>query len=143
MSEENNISIIKKNQTNNESMKFEFIETMPSSLEPEASATAVEELLEAPADPSATEDADVNIQSLTRPSTPQVTFVSVKKQVRDETQTCTMSWKEVKTQGYEKKQYDNAVGASGVSTVSWSWNGLMASPKHLITKQAKSHKHKK
>ncbi len=91
MSEENNISIIKKNQTNNESMKFEFIETMPSSLEPEASATAVEELLEAPADPSATEDADVNIQSLTRPSTPQVTFVSVKKQVRDETQTCTMS----------------------------------------------------
>lgn len=60
-------------KTHNESVKFEFIETIPSILEPAASASVGAELTEAPADPPATEDADVNIQSLTRPSTPQVT----------------------------------------------------------------------
>ena len=86
MSEEKKHEHDGKHQTHNESVKFEFMETMPSSFEPEASARAVDELVEAPADASATEDAEVNIQSLTRPSTPQVTFVSVKKQVRDENQ---------------------------------------------------------
>ena len=51
------------------------METIPSILEPEASASAGTgaALTDAPADPPATEDAEVNIQSLTRPSTPQVT----------------------------------------------------------------------
>jgi hypothetical protein len=64
-----------------ESVKFEFMETIPSNLEPGASARAVEALLEAPADPPAIEDADVNIQSLTRPSTPQVTCVKITQYV--------------------------------------------------------------
>lgn len=55
------------------------METIPSNLEPGASASAVEALLEAPADPPAIEDADVNIQSLTRPSTPHVTCVKIKQ----------------------------------------------------------------
>jgi hypothetical protein len=59
--------------TYNESVKFEFMETIPSNLEPEASARSLGALIEAPADPPAMDDAEVNIQSLTRPSTPQVT----------------------------------------------------------------------
>jgi hypothetical protein len=59
-------------KTHNESVKFEFMETIPSSLEPETSARACGGL-EVPADAAATDDADVNIHSLTRPSTPHVT----------------------------------------------------------------------
>jgi hypothetical protein len=64
----------RKKKTHKESVKFEFMETMPSSLEPETSARACGGLgLEAPADAAATDDADVSIHSLTRPSTPHVT----------------------------------------------------------------------
>ena len=41
-----------------------------------------------------------------------------------------------------QKQYEDVADGSGVSTVNWSYCGLMASPKHLIAKQAKSHKKK-
>jgi hypothetical protein len=73
-------------ETHNESVKFEFMETIPSSLEPESSERIVEGLVEAPADPAATDEADVSIQSLTRPSTPHVTCVRVVMQVGEKTQ---------------------------------------------------------
>ena len=57
-------------RTHNESVKLEFMETIPSSLEPEDSASAAGAL---PADPPKADEAEVNIHSFTRPSAPHVT----------------------------------------------------------------------
>ncbi len=54
------------------------MDTIPSNLEPEVSERELEALMEELADPQAIDDAEVNIQSLTRPSTPHVTWVKFK-----------------------------------------------------------------